>query len=252
MRRQQKSCRFNGKELDEETGLYYFGARYFDPKYVLWYGTDPLQEKYPWVSSYCYTMGNPVKLIDSDGRLVLFAKGSSNGFKLLFKKTVKYMNQHGVGNYLYELNKSPNVYYIAESKNVHNSFDYNTKTIEWNPFIGVWTEEDLFLSPITLLNHEIGHALNYDNDPSEFKSNIQNLPDNHPDNLFGSLEEKNVINGPERITAKALGEVQGDRSTRTSHSGKFFDVDSPTSNKPLNEKEIYEAVIFPQNSNKNE
>ena len=23
---------FNGKELDEETGLYYYGARYYDPK----------------------------------------------------------------------------------------------------------------------------------------------------------------------------------------------------------------------------
>ena len=67
MRRQQKSCRFNGKELDEETGLYYFGARYYNPKYVLWYGTDPLQEKYPWVSSYCYTIGNPICFVDLIG-----------------------------------------------------------------------------------------------------------------------------------------------------------------------------------------
>ena len=66
--------KFTGKELDEETGLYYFGARYYNPKYVLWYGTDPLQEKYPWVSSYCYTMGNPVKLVDLEGEEPIYSK----------------------------------------------------------------------------------------------------------------------------------------------------------------------------------
>jgi RHS repeat-associated protein len=32
---------FNSKELDEETGLYYYGARYYDPKTSLWLSTDP-------------------------------------------------------------------------------------------------------------------------------------------------------------------------------------------------------------------
>ena len=39
--------KINGKELDEETGLYYYGARYYDPRLSMWYGTDPMQEKYP-------------------------------------------------------------------------------------------------------------------------------------------------------------------------------------------------------------
>ena len=47
---------FNGKELDEETGLYYYGARYYDPKMSVWYSTDRDQEKYPHVSSFCYTL----------------------------------------------------------------------------------------------------------------------------------------------------------------------------------------------------
>ena len=33
---------FNAKELDEETGLYYYGARYYDPRVSLWLSTDPL------------------------------------------------------------------------------------------------------------------------------------------------------------------------------------------------------------------
>ena len=60
--------KFNGKELDEETGLYYYGARYLNPTSSVWYGVDPLFEKYPYVSPYCYTFGNPLKFIDPDGR----------------------------------------------------------------------------------------------------------------------------------------------------------------------------------------
>jgi len=33
--------KFTGKELDEETGYIYFGARYYDPKVSVWVSTDP-------------------------------------------------------------------------------------------------------------------------------------------------------------------------------------------------------------------
>ena len=59
---------FSGKERDEETGLLYFGARYQDSKYGIWYSVDPLAEKYPNVSSYVYCLDNPVKFVDPDGR----------------------------------------------------------------------------------------------------------------------------------------------------------------------------------------
>ena len=32
--------------MDEETGLYYYGARYLDPKYSLWISTDPALDEY--------------------------------------------------------------------------------------------------------------------------------------------------------------------------------------------------------------
>ena len=38
--------RFTGKEMDSETGLYYFGARYLDPKYSRWLSTDPALRDY--------------------------------------------------------------------------------------------------------------------------------------------------------------------------------------------------------------
>lgn len=59
---------FNAKELDAETALYYYGARYYDPKTSIWQSVDPLAEKYAGWSPYNYTLLNPVKLVDPDGR----------------------------------------------------------------------------------------------------------------------------------------------------------------------------------------
>ena len=60
--------KFNGKELDAETGLYYYGARYYNPATPLWLGVDPLASKYPGVSPYVYCHSNPINRIDPDGR----------------------------------------------------------------------------------------------------------------------------------------------------------------------------------------
>ncbi|KAF0200212.1 MAG: RHS repeat-associated core domain-containing, partial [Bacteroidetes bacterium] len=59
---------FNGKELDEETGLYYYGARYYNPRYSLWLGVDPMVEKYTGITPYNYCVNNPVTFLDIDGR----------------------------------------------------------------------------------------------------------------------------------------------------------------------------------------
>lgn len=72
--------KFNGKELDEETGLYYYGARYYDPRVSIWLSVDPLAEKYPGVNPYAYCMQNPVNLVDPDGRE---AESPNDDFKLL-------------------------------------------------------------------------------------------------------------------------------------------------------------------------
>ena len=60
--------KFNGKELDSETGLYYYGARYYTPEIGIWLSVDPLSDKYPSMSAYMYCAGNPVILVDPDGR----------------------------------------------------------------------------------------------------------------------------------------------------------------------------------------
>ena len=59
---------FNAKEFDEETGLYYYGARYYDPRVSLWISTDPKQESYFAFSSYVYCGNNPLIYIDPNGK----------------------------------------------------------------------------------------------------------------------------------------------------------------------------------------
>lgn len=60
--------RFSGKELDEETGLSYFGARYYNPKWSVWLGVDPEFAKAPNWTPYRYGFNNPIRYTDPDGR----------------------------------------------------------------------------------------------------------------------------------------------------------------------------------------
>ena len=66
--------KFNGKELDDESGLYYYGARYYDPRISIWASVDPLAEKYAGWSPYNYCLQNPLNLIDPDGMKVKYAR----------------------------------------------------------------------------------------------------------------------------------------------------------------------------------
>ncbi|WP_449421170.1 RHS repeat-associated core domain-containing protein [Prevotella ihumii] len=78
--------KFNGKQFDEETGLYYYGARYMNPVTSLWYGVDPLAEKYQASGSYLYCRQNPVRRVDVDGNDEVHINGDG--------RIVKVINDH--------------------------------------------------------------------------------------------------------------------------------------------------------------
>lgn len=48
--------------------MYYYGARYYEPRLSIWLGTDPKQDKYPNIHSYCFSLNNPIKIIDPNGQ----------------------------------------------------------------------------------------------------------------------------------------------------------------------------------------
>ena len=45
-----------------------FGARVYDPRTAVWLSQDPLSEKYYSISPYAYCAGNPVNLVDPEGK----------------------------------------------------------------------------------------------------------------------------------------------------------------------------------------
>ena len=92
--------KFNSKEFDQETGLYYYGARYMNPRTGLWYGIDPMSEKYPNVGGYIYCIGNPVKLIDPNGEDI----------EVVQNKDKTYTVTGGT------LNKDNNIYIMQDGK----------------------------------------------------------------------------------------------------------------------------------------
>jgi len=77
--------KFNAKELDQETGWYYYGARYYDPSVSQWLSVDPLAYKMPSWSPYSYTFNNPVRFIDPDGRAPEYIIGVSRSDARKFK-----------------------------------------------------------------------------------------------------------------------------------------------------------------------
>jgi RHS repeat-associated protein len=76
---------FNGKQLDPDTGYYYYGARYYDPQVQNWQSADPILHQYMHgnpmggvlnprnLGLYTYAWNNPVVLSDGRGERVQFA-----------------------------------------------------------------------------------------------------------------------------------------------------------------------------------
>ena len=61
------SYTFSAKEKDSETGLSYFGSRYYSSDLSVWLSVDPMSDKYPYQSNYVYCGNNPIKVVDTNG-----------------------------------------------------------------------------------------------------------------------------------------------------------------------------------------
>jgi RHS repeat-associated protein len=70
--------KFNGKEQDEETGNYYYGARYMNPDLGVWLSVNPVSHAFPSVTPYSLMMNNPVMMIDPGGDSTFFFDQNGN------------------------------------------------------------------------------------------------------------------------------------------------------------------------------
>jgi len=71
--------KFNGKELDDATQMYYYGARYYDPRISIFVSVDPLAEQT--MEPYLYTGNNPIMFTDPTGMEADAIDGPGDEFK---------------------------------------------------------------------------------------------------------------------------------------------------------------------------
>ncbi|MCQ2082471.1 MAG: RHS repeat-associated core domain-containing protein, partial [Lachnospiraceae bacterium] len=145
---------FNAKELDEETGLYFYGARYLDPTGTMWLSVDPLFEKYVGMSPYGYCAGNPVRYIDPNGEDTVFfgsygnelarLKSDSEVFYMI--KTIKSTDEIYETNCSDEYKGSANpisleeyvrAWMVLSCLNSETGISFSSSDIPWESFSGI-------------------------------------------------------------------------------------------------------------------
>ncbi|MFL9839301.1 RHS repeat-associated core domain-containing protein, partial [Flavobacterium sp. ST-75] len=86
--------------------------RYYDPKWSMFIGVDPLADKYPDWSSFAYCANNPIKYVDPDGRDI-YRYDEKTGDFYLYEKNNDATDKVGK----FEFNKEINDYVlITDSK----------------------------------------------------------------------------------------------------------------------------------------
>ena len=186
--------KFNAKELDEETGLYYYGARYYDPRSSVWISPDKMAEKFPNFSSYVYCKQNPINRTDPDGNTDRFnisggyvnsTLDGKHDIVILdggHEKPFSSIQTHGITNWS-ERKAAENVigFYskkagISESIDVHSEIEEGTAGA-FSPFwgdINFYSQNSGRLMPsfnnycnlLSVLEHEHFHKL--EGDPKTF------------------------------------------------------------------------------------
>ncbi|MBS1549724.1 MAG: RHS repeat-associated core domain-containing protein [Bacteroidetes bacterium] len=128
--------KYNGKELDEATRLYYYGARYYDPKTSIWLSVDPLAVYNPVMETefygdgqhnggvynsgnlnpYIYTYQNPIKYIDPNGKQTVAPGTYNTAFVYYVSGDVGHTSVGYYGKY----DTNPGVLYAPLSGNAAN------------------------------------------------------------------------------------------------------------------------------------
>ena len=221
---------FQGKEFDMMHGLRWHdhGARFADNTILRWTTMDPLCEKYYDTSPYVFCGNNMMRNIDPDGKKIKFAKGVSKQFMQNFALAVQYLKGHKCDGLIAKLESLKETIYIKEISGVSSNFNFEEKTIYWDPYTGIGTTNAIRLSPTVVLNHEADHALQYLTNTENYRNNIR-----IPNKNYKNREEERVITGSEQRTAKSLGEIGENETTRTDHSAIPFPTINPISNEEV-------------------
>lgn len=77
---------FNAKEFDEETGLYYYGARYYDPRLSVWMSVDPISN---------YDPLNNENFLDGQHNGGIYNFANLNPYVYCYNRSTVYIDPNG-------------------------------------------------------------------------------------------------------------------------------------------------------------
>jgi len=216
------------KELDNETGLYYYGMRYHASWLGKFISPDPKFHNYPHLTPYNYVANNPLNNIDTDGMDILIwyqkttevkdwtgtvimgyeteeaswsfdgtnaSEAPDNEFIQNFISAYEYNISNGGGDNTKKAAFSETTFELRKgnrSRSIPAEYGKN-EIVEWNPEGGLRTYNEqgnwIVLSPATVLEHEFDHTIWRD------EVGINNVDHSYKDDFYGSWEEYRVISG---------------------------------------------------------
>ncbi len=248
-------------DRDQETGLDYRGARYYDSDIGRFLSIDPLARKYPSLSAYNYVAANPIIFVDTDGKDIniwykvektnietgekyttkaFYVYGSDetvpeNDFVKATIQSIDYLRQNDVGyikgteiNIISELMKYENKdVNISETNSL---IDQHFKgSIDYNPKSALETTNGEKQNPALNLLHELGHGYGYIFNKKKFEERKEvKYPEYGSDADYHNAEEQYVIDSIETPAAVKLG-----LGIRNNHLGTPYITKGPFSTDKL-------------------
>jgi hypothetical protein len=226
---------------------------------------DGKAEKYPSFTPYAYALNNPVIFLDPDGKDIEIFYGNNNsqsfvyngkngdnapkvGFVKDFIKAYNYNVGNGGGENLKAAATNPDIHILVKTAAGYGSqLAGDGKTIYWDSdraVKGEWefplsaeNQEEYWISPATVLEHEFDHQMSSIKDPEGYENRLKT-----EDKKYDNAEERRVITGSEKAQAEKNGEIKKGQ-VRKSHGGELKTVKDPTQNKPIEKKKPFDFLF---------
>jgi RHS repeat-associated protein len=185
--------RYTGREFDQETGLYYYRARYYDAQFARFLSEDPISF-YAGRNFYQYVGNSAPNYVDPSGKYLTPATNSTPGDIRELGRALAYLLQDSeMAQIIYQLATDPDLEIVID---MHIPLEWGNQTVNniiyWDPHRASACKNGGYQTPAMQLGHELAHNLN----PVTKKRDKQ----------YGNTEEKRVIEGPERHACKTLHE----------------------------------------------